>query len=133
MFEKRKRKQEQKTKKEKLNNLVEAALGDSGLPKEIPEDKLLEAVQVVVEKVKEQQVEIKKQELPNNEINTIKPVTETAYNIVYKPETKQFILCSVQYVPGTVKEEIFATSFPEVNYKLGKLFLDKLLKTVYGR
>lgn len=123
--------------KKKLKDLLDAALG-------LNEDASIEDALAVINKSEEPKkseesivgasVESTGISVENATINMSREVKEPvklAYNVEQDPATNKFKLITVSYTSSglEVKEEIFASSLPEVNYKLGKLIIEKLIRS----
>jgi len=86
-----------------------------------------------------------KVEVPIAEIAKIEPlpspkveqVLDRAYNVTYSEANRKYMLTTIEYSSdGTARvlgTEVFATGLNEVHFKIGKIFLDKLAKLLYGR
>lgn len=75
-------------------------------------------------------------EVINSKIEDKKIETHDAYNVVYDKATKKYILITVSYTDAgncQIKSEAFADVLPEVHFKMGKIFLDKLKDSLYNR
>lgn len=129
LFEKRKQKQDLKTKKAKMSELLDAAIGNENVS--LSEEELLKATNVAVP----EQLELMPQEaaLVVVKEEPVKAVMEKAYGIRYNPTTSEFFLTTIEYTPGVVTETLLTKSLSEVQYKLGKLIIEPLAKKVYRR
>lgn len=79
---------------------------------------------------------------PEISLSPMVPVTVTAaptstmdkaYNVIYDKATDRYMLVTVEYDSTKVTPEYFAKGLPETNFKVSKLFIDKLVKLMYGK
>lgn len=127
--------------KKKLKDLLDAALG-------LNEDASIEDALAVISKEEDQKKineinvngssenapEIKGPSINASGVSSLdkpKELSKVAYNVELDAVTKKFKLITVSYTSTetVIKEEIFAASLPEVNYKLGTLIIEKLIRS----
>lgn len=118
--------------KKKIKDLIEVALGLDN--KETSTEDELAVLAESSNKEETETFTLKTLDLDGQPVLYSRPTEEIpnySYNAEYNPSTKKYDLVTVIYTSNAfeVKREFLGDTLAEVNYKLGKLIIEKLIKT----